>query len=196
VFASGPPRDRLVKVLLEEAQRRPPNIPPLPKSFKHFRSELGVQVYGAMGITHVSVLPVSRTGSPKVTGSKGRPNQPLPIGLQISPQSVESLLSHASAFFRIELVRILALSTAGEGGGAGGVVAMLCVQVVGQLRFLGEGGAIEALGRCVQLLARHLAQLGQGDPFSVIGSLLLSSQDCRQFAIECHQALTLLDRLG
>ena len=51
VFASGPTRNRLVKALLEEAQRRPPNIPPLPESFKHFRSELGVQVYGAMGIT-------------------------------------------------------------------------------------------------------------------------------------------------
>ena len=51
VFASGPPRDRLVAALLEEAQRRPPNIPPLPESFKHFRSDLGAQVYGAMGIT-------------------------------------------------------------------------------------------------------------------------------------------------
>jgi nitroreductase len=51
VFASGPPRDRLVKALLQEAQRRPPNIPPLPESFKHFRSELGAEVYGAMGIT-------------------------------------------------------------------------------------------------------------------------------------------------
>ena len=51
MFASGPTRDRLVKALLEEAQRRPPNIPPLPESFKHFRSELGAQVYGAMGIS-------------------------------------------------------------------------------------------------------------------------------------------------
>jgi nitroreductase len=51
VFTSGPPRDRLVKALLEEAQRRPPNISPLPESFKHFRSDLGAQVYGAMGIT-------------------------------------------------------------------------------------------------------------------------------------------------
>ena len=51
VFASGPPRERLVKALLEEAQRRPPNIPPLPESFKRFRSELGARVYGAMGIT-------------------------------------------------------------------------------------------------------------------------------------------------
>ena len=51
VFASGPPRDRLVTALLEEAQRRPPDIPPLPESFQHYRRELGAQVYGAMGIT-------------------------------------------------------------------------------------------------------------------------------------------------
>jgi nitroreductase len=50
VFASGPARDRLVKALLEAARRGPPNIPPLPDSFQHFRSELGVQVYGSMGI--------------------------------------------------------------------------------------------------------------------------------------------------
>jgi nitroreductase len=47
VFASGASRDRLI----DEAQRRPPNIPPLPASFQHFRSELGAQVYGAMGIS-------------------------------------------------------------------------------------------------------------------------------------------------
>ena len=50
VFASGASRDRLVVALIDEAQRRPPNIPPLPASFQHFRSELGAQVYGAMGI--------------------------------------------------------------------------------------------------------------------------------------------------
>ncbi len=50
VFASGARRDRLVAALLDEARRRPPNIPPLPASFQHFRSELGQQVYGAMGI--------------------------------------------------------------------------------------------------------------------------------------------------
>src|SRR5215475_6375515 len=50
VFASGPSRDRLVAALLDEARRRPPNIPPLPDSFVHFRRELGAQVYGAMGI--------------------------------------------------------------------------------------------------------------------------------------------------
>src|SRR5499426_1831861 len=50
VFASGAPRDRLVAALLDEARRRPPNIPPLPESFQHDRRELGAQVYGAMGI--------------------------------------------------------------------------------------------------------------------------------------------------
>ena len=50
VFASGPPRDRLVAALLNAARRGPPNIPPLPESFQHFRRELGAQVYGAMGI--------------------------------------------------------------------------------------------------------------------------------------------------
>ena len=44
VFASGASRDRLVAALIDEARRRPPNIPPLPSSFQHFRSELGAQV--------------------------------------------------------------------------------------------------------------------------------------------------------
>ena len=51
VFASGACRDRLVAAPIDETQRRPPNIPPLPASFQHFRSELGAQVYGAMGIS-------------------------------------------------------------------------------------------------------------------------------------------------
>lgn len=50
VFASGAPRDRLVAALLDEARRRPPDIPPLPESFRHYRIELGREVYGAMGI--------------------------------------------------------------------------------------------------------------------------------------------------
>jgi nitroreductase len=50
VFASGPARDCLVKALLGAAYRGPPNIPPLPESFQHFRRELGAEVYGSMGI--------------------------------------------------------------------------------------------------------------------------------------------------
>ena len=41
VFASGPPRDRLVNALLEEAQRRPPNIPPLPEAFRALSPRAG-----------------------------------------------------------------------------------------------------------------------------------------------------------
>src|SRR5499433_1893784 len=51
VFVSGPARDRLVDALLAAARSGPPNIPPLPESFQHYRKELGVQVYGAMGIS-------------------------------------------------------------------------------------------------------------------------------------------------
>src|SRR6516165_10959427 len=50
-FVFGARRDRLVTALTDEAKRRPPKIPPLPASFQHFRSELGAQVYGAMGIS-------------------------------------------------------------------------------------------------------------------------------------------------
>src|SRR5262249_45198160 len=50
LLVSGPARDRLVAAMVDEAKRRPPNIPALPESFRHYRSELGAQVYGAMGI--------------------------------------------------------------------------------------------------------------------------------------------------
>src|SRR5262249_49745250 len=40
-----------VGALLDEARRRPPNIPPLPETFQHYRRELGAQVYGAKGIS-------------------------------------------------------------------------------------------------------------------------------------------------
>ena len=36
--------------MLNQAKQQPPNIPPLPEAFQHYRQELGVQVYGAMGI--------------------------------------------------------------------------------------------------------------------------------------------------
>ena len=41
VLVSGSARDRLVAALVEEAKRWPPNIPALPESFRHYRSELG-----------------------------------------------------------------------------------------------------------------------------------------------------------
>ena len=50
VFASGASRDRLVAALIDEAQRRPPNIPPLPASFS-ISATSWAQVYGATGIS-------------------------------------------------------------------------------------------------------------------------------------------------
>jgi nitroreductase len=50
VFATGARRDNLIAALLDETRHGPPNIPPLPKEFQHYRRELGAQVYGAMGI--------------------------------------------------------------------------------------------------------------------------------------------------
>lgn len=50
VFATGACRDRLVAALLDEARRRPPDIPPSLEAFEHYRRELGAEVYGAMGI--------------------------------------------------------------------------------------------------------------------------------------------------
>ena len=48
-LASGPARERVVSALKVEAQRRGPNVPPLPDEFKHFRSELGQKLYGEEG---------------------------------------------------------------------------------------------------------------------------------------------------
>src|ERR1700679_899470 len=50
-IATGPVRDRLKEALLEVAREKAPHVPELPEHFKHFRSELGAQVYGVgMGI--------------------------------------------------------------------------------------------------------------------------------------------------
>lgn len=50
-IATGPVRDRLKEALLAAARASAPNVPSLPEHFKHFRLELGAQVYGVgMGI--------------------------------------------------------------------------------------------------------------------------------------------------
>lgn len=52
-FVSGPALNRLKAALLDVAGREIPNIPPLPATFRHYRRELGVQVYGVgMGLAH------------------------------------------------------------------------------------------------------------------------------------------------
>lgn len=50
VIAEGARRDRLKELLMAEAKRVPPVVPPLPEEFQHYRQELGAVVYGSMGI--------------------------------------------------------------------------------------------------------------------------------------------------
>ena len=45
-FASSKARERLRDALLKAASADHPKIPPLPDDYKHYRSELGLQVYG------------------------------------------------------------------------------------------------------------------------------------------------------
>jgi hypothetical protein len=74
----------------------------------------------------------------------------LPIRLQVGPQPVQSLPAQAATLLVIEGLGVLPLAAAGQRGGAGGVVAVLPLQVVGQLRLLGEPLVVEAGGGCVQ----------------------------------------------
>jgi nitroreductase len=46
----GAARDWLKDALLEAANRGAPNIPPLSAAFQHYRSDLGAEAYGSMGI--------------------------------------------------------------------------------------------------------------------------------------------------
>ena len=48
VFASEASRDRLVAALLDEPSRGPPNIPPLPETFRHYRREQDAGLPGSL----------------------------------------------------------------------------------------------------------------------------------------------------
>ena len=68
-------------------------------------------------------------------------------------------MRQASALRVVELGRVLALAGGGQRGEAGGVVAVVGPQVVGQLGVGGEGGGVQAGRGVVQFLA--LADTGQ-----------------------------------
>lgn len=53
IFAEGVRRDHLQEALLKQAKLTPPtsSVAPLPEALQHHRQELGMQVYGSMGIT-------------------------------------------------------------------------------------------------------------------------------------------------
>jgi nitroreductase len=48
-LASGDARKRVVAAMKEAASQGEPKIPPLPETFRHYRSELGAQLYGPDG---------------------------------------------------------------------------------------------------------------------------------------------------
>src|SRR5215471_11401216 len=59
IVASGARRDRLSRALRIAAERDPfPNIPPLPKEYQHWRSELGEIVFGALVQRYIDFLVV------------------------------------------------------------------------------------------------------------------------------------------
>ncbi len=58
---------------------------------------------------------------------------------QVGRQPVERLLAPPRQLLDVEFATVLALTGSGQRGGAGGVVTVLGLQVVGQLRLGGEG---------------------------------------------------------
>jgi hypothetical protein len=73
-------------------------------------------------------------------------------------------LRRAGAFLVAGLVEVVAPSGRGQGGGAGGVVAVLRLLGVGQLGVVGERLGVKAGRGGVELLEGLLAQPGQGGP--------------------------------
>ncbi len=73
------------------------------------------------------------------------------------------------------MIRILALAAAGEGGGAGGVVAVARAQIIGQSRLGRDSLLKEAEGGNIQRF-ELLAQQGDLDALRGTGSLRLALQ--------------------
>jgi hypothetical protein len=68
----------------------------------------------------------------------------LAVQHQVGAEPVEGLLAQASLFLVVERGGVLALPGGGLRGVAGGVVAVVGRQVVGQFGVGGEGGGIQA----------------------------------------------------
>lgn len=94
----------------------------------------------------------------------------------------------AGAFFRIELVRILALAAARLGGGPGRDETIPGFQVVRQCRLGSERLGVES-GRGGEVLLMQRAVPGQDQAFASIPGLLLSLEQGGQPGFEFRQAL-------
>src|SRR5207248_4935917 len=77
---------------------------------------------------------------------------------QIGPQPIKGLAAEAATLLGIALVRVLALAATSEGGRAACVVAVLGLQVIGQLRLGGEGIREEANRSPVTFLVEYTEQ--------------------------------------
>src|SRR5262249_5445429 len=86
----------------------------------------------------VGVLLPVRQGLPRLLALPGRPLDRLGPEGEVGLQPAQRLLAQPGPLLVAELAGILALACAGQGGGAGGVVAVAGPQVTGQVRLLGE----------------------------------------------------------
>ncbi len=102
--------------------------------------------------------------------------QPVP-GVQVGSQPVQCLLAQTGAIFLGEAGRVLALAATGQGGGAGGVVAIGGAQVGGQFRGVCESNFKEARGGCILLDEWLLANVGEIEALAGVLRVVLALQD-------------------
>jgi hypothetical protein len=87
------------------------------------------------------------------------------LGARVSGEPVERLLAQTGPLLVVELARVLALPGGGQGGVAGGGVAMTGLQVVGQFRVGSEGVGIQPGRHAMEVF--EPAQIDQGEAFVV-----------------------------
>src|SRR5205823_5397133 len=102
------------------------------------------------------LLPVLHSFTYHGAGLVGLFVQQAAIRGQVGPQPVEGLTAEASTLPDMALSRVFALTTTGQGGSAGGVVAGTVLQVVSQLGLLGKSIGVETGRGGVERLARQL----------------------------------------
>ena len=112
---------------------------------------------------------------------------------QIGREPVDRLFPPAGLGLIVERRVILALAATGQRRGAGGVVAVLDLHVLGQLRLSLEGLGPEAGRSAVEFLV--VAELGEAECFGGVRRLGLADQDRWQLAVELDHPLGLVDPL-
>src|SRR5712692_2286824 len=101
--------------------------------------------------------------------------------------------AETGTLFVIRLVRVLALAASGKGSGAGGVVAVLMLEVVGQGWLFCKSIAEEPERGEVKTLV--VAQFDQFQPLTNIGRLNFTFQHLGELGFKLEEALAVLDPL-